>query len=137
MHLSDTVYKFIHNEKRIDYIIVRDSIDNKPAYGIDGNQPLTEIKQFKIKWNEKSLSIPDSVFSNLLEIHLCLDYLPIEAYITKNNKFLYLYAHASDGAGAYSVKFIFDSKGFVTRIVNTNECTDGYDFLDALPKDCD
>lgn len=137
LHLSDTVYKYIHNENRVDYTIAKYLIDGNRAYGIDSNSPRTEIKELKIKWNEKWLSIPDSAFSNLFEVHLCLDYLPIETYITKDNKFIYLYASASDGAGSFSVKFVFNKKGFVTRIVNTNECTDGYQFLDALPKDCE
>src|SRR5271157_5947881 len=58
IHLADTVYKFIHNEKRIDNLIQVDLIDNKKSYGIDNDLPKTEIRELKIKWNEKWLSIP-------------------------------------------------------------------------------
>lgn len=37
----------------------------------------------------------------------------------------------SDGAGSYSVKFIFDRTKYLTRIVTTNEMVNGYDFLDG------
>jgi hypothetical protein len=131
LHLSDTVFKFIHNEKRIDYLITRNLIDGRPSYGTDGGYPNFEMNALKIKWNRNWLSIPDSAFQNLLETHLCLSYLPVEAYITKNNKLLYIYIAASDGAGSYAVKFVFDRNKYLTRIVNRNECSDGFDFLDA------
>jgi len=133
LHLYDTIYKFIHNENRVDYLVSKDLIDGKRAYGIDGGLPRTEIKELKIKWNGKWLVIPDSSFANFYEIHT----KTIEAYISEDKKFIYLYISASDGAGSYSVKFVFNKNGFVTRLISTNECTDGFDFIDALPKECE
>lgn len=135
LDLADTVFKVIHNEKRVDYLISKDLIDGRRAFGIDGTYPKVELSEIKIKWNGTSLTIPDSAFHNLYEAHLCLDYLPVEAYVTKNNKLLYIYIAASDGAGSYSVKLVFNRQKYLTRIVNRNEMTDGYDFLDATAKE--
>lgn len=133
LHINDTVFKSINNEKQVDHIVSKDLIDGTRAYGIDGGFPLKEIKELKIKWNDKWLAIPDSAFKNLFEIHPTT----IEAYISKDKTLIYLYISASDGAGSYSVKFVFDKKNYITRIVNTNECTNGFDFLDALPLVCE
>jgi hypothetical protein len=113
-------------------MIVVNQIDGKRAYGIDGDSPRREIKKLKIKWNDKWLTISDNSFVNFYEIHP----KTIEVYLSKSQKFIYLYISASDGAGGYSVKFVFDKNGFVTRLISTNECTDGFDFIDALPLDC-
>lgn len=132
MYLSDTVYKIINNEKKVDYLISKNLINGKKAYGLDGGFPRTEIKDIQIEWNTKALLIPDDSFANFFDVHP----ETAEAYQTKDKKFLYLYLSASDGAGSYAVKFVFDKKGFVTRLISTNECTDGFDFIDALPQDC-
>lgn len=131
LDLVDTVYKCIHNEKRINYIISKDLIDGRQAFGIDGNYPKVELSEIRIKWNDTWITIPDSAIHNLYETHLCLDHFPIEAYITNDNKLLYIYISASDGAGSYSVKLAFNRQKYLTRIVNRNEMTNGYDFLDA------
>lgn len=133
LHLSDTVYKFIHNEKRVDYLKGKNLIDGRRAYGIDGDIPKNEIKYIKIKFNGNWLTIPKSSFANFYEVHTKM----IEAYLSKDKAFIYLYISASDGIGSYSVKFVFDKSKYVTRLISTNECTDGYDFLDALPQDCE
>jgi hypothetical protein len=130
----------LHNVYLLDTVNVIDNgvevknlIDNRYSYGIDGTMPRTEIKRMSIKWNEINLTVPDSAFTNLYEPHLCLDYLPVEAYIFKN-RYLYIYISGSDAAGSYSVKFVFDKRKYLTRIVGTNEMTDGFDFLDGTAK---
>ncbi|MBK7818295.1 MAG: hypothetical protein IPJ60_12715 [Sphingobacteriaceae bacterium] len=132
LYFSDTVWKFIHNEKRIDHLIAKNLIDDKLAYGVDGDFPKTEIKYIKIKFNGNWLTIPKSSFANFYEVHT----ETIEAYLSKDKKFIFLYISASDGIGSYAIKFVFDKTKFVTRLISTNECTDGFDFLDALPQDC-
>jgi len=112
---------------------VKNLIDNRYSYGIDRDMPKTEIKNISIKWSGLDISIPDSAFSNLYEPHLCSDYLAVETYIFKNKK-LFVYVNASDGAGGYAVKFVFDKEKYLTRIITTNEMTNGYDFLDGTAK---
>ena len=133
LHLNDTVFKLINNEKKIDYLEEKDLVDGHKAYGNDGNIPVKEIKTIKIKWNDVLLTIPASAFKNLFEIHT----KTIEAYLSKDKKLLYVYISASDGAGSYAVKFVFGKKKYITRMISTNECTDGFDFLDALPQSCE
>lgn len=134
LELADTVYKYIHEQKRVDYLEVKNIIDGRYSYGVDGTMPESEIKSMTIKWNGQSLTIPDTAYSNLYQPHLCLDYLVVESYLTKDNKNLYIYISGSDAAGGYSVKFVFDNKKYLTRIVGTNEMTDGFDFIDGTAK---
>lgn len=134
--LDDTVFKYIHNEKRIDYIQARNEIDGEYAYGTDFNIPQIEFQFIEIVWGKRWLEIPAQASKNLFEPHLCKPYIPIEAYVTNDGKLLYIYVHGSDGAGSYTAKLIFNRKGYVTRIINTNEMSTGYDFLDqtAVPE---
>jgi hypothetical protein len=125
--LPDTIYKFINNKKRVGHLIIKDSIDNYPAYGINATYPIREIKSLKINWGNTSLAIPKNAFHNLYEVHLSTT----EIYITPDNSLLYIYISASDGAGGYAVKLIFNRSGYLSRIINRNECSDGFDFLDA------
>ena len=106
------------------------TIDGKMPYGTDGDLPRNEISKLEITWNSQRVSIPVSAFHNLYEPHDCQDVSP-EAYLNSNRKLLYLYLSGSDGAGSYSVKLIFDSTAYLSRIINLNECSDGYDFLDG------
>lgn len=92
-----------------------------------------EERRFKVTWNGTRLHIPSSAYANLYEFNLT----SIEAYISHKTGCMYVYVSASDGAGAYSVKFVFSRKGFVTRLISTNECTDGFDCIDAIPTTCD
>jgi hypothetical protein len=133
IYLNDTIPEIVNGRKLYDMLEVKNLIDNRYSYGIDGDMPRTEIKSMSIKWKDINLSIPDSAFSNLYEPYLCLDYLPVEAYIFKD-QYLYIYISGSDAAGSYSVKFVFDKRKYITRIVGTNEMTDGFDFLDGTAK---
>lgn len=101
IYLFDTISTIANAQE------IKNLIDSRYSYGIDGDMPKTEFKNMSIKWNGLDISIPDSAFSNLYEPHLCSDYLAVEAYIFKNIK-LFVYVNASDGAGGYSVKFVFD-----------------------------
>jgi hypothetical protein len=133
IYLNDTIPEIVNGRKLNNVLEVKNLIDNRYSFGIDGTMPRTEIKSISIKWKDINLLIPDSAFSNLYEPHLCSDYLSVEAYIFKN-KNLFVYVNASDGAGGYSVKFVFDKEKYLTRIVATNEMTNGYDFLDGTTK---
>ncbi len=103
-----------------------------PVFGTDGTRPRMEMREFAITWNGTRLHIPSSAYANLYEFHLP----SIETYISHKTGCMYVYLTASDGASAYSVKFVFSRKGFVTRLISTNECTDGFDCLDAIPTTC-
>jgi len=134
LDICDTIYKHIRGQKEAEYLEVKNIIDGKYSYGIDGTLPKTEISIMTIKWNGHALNIPKSAYSNLFQPHIRLDNIGVEAYLTKDNKNLYIYINGSDGAGAYAAKLIFDEKKYITRIIGTNEMTVGFDFLDGIAK---
>lgn len=115
--------------------ISRNFIDGRISYGIDRSIPTSEIKSLFVEWNGNELVIPDLAYSNLYQPHLCEDYLVVEAYLSAKSNNLFIYVSGSDGAGGYSVKFIFDKMKYVTQIVGTNESMNGFDFIDCLVKD--
>ena len=109
--ISDTVYRSIDGQEKVVGFIAKNIIDGKRSYGIDGIIPKEEIEVISITWNDKNIRIPYSVYSNFYEPNFCEEYLPIEVYLT-NDKKIFLYMSGSDGAGAYSVKFIFNSSRY-------------------------
>ncbi|MDP4230557.1 MAG: hypothetical protein Q8916_09170 [Bacteroidota bacterium] len=114
-------------------------IDGKQAYGIDlydsttGVSGIREIARMNIVWAGVKLKIPRKAIHNLYAAWLC-DSLAdqVEAYVTPDRKLLYIYVAGSDASGSYAVKFIFDRKGYITRIVTDAEDFASFDFLDAL-----
>jgi hypothetical protein len=110
----------------------RHLIPTKQVYGKDGGLPSLEVREFDVNWNGVRLRIPKESFANLYEFHLP----SIETYVSRTMGCLYVYVSASDGAGSYSVKFVFNKTGFVTRLISTNECTDGFDCVDGIPTRC-
>ncbi|MEI8279446.1 MAG: hypothetical protein WCG87_06755 [Bacteroidota bacterium] len=133
VHLADTVYKFIHNRKEVDYLIEKNIIDGKKFYGFYGEVRRIEISKLKIKWGRNWLIVPRRAYSNLFEPH----FSSLEAYLSENKKLLFIYLHGADGADSYSVKFVFNEKQYLTRLITTIECVDGYDFLDAKVDICE
>lgn len=132
LQLTDTVYAVSNHKKIVDTVLVLNKIDNTFAYGIHGNLPATEILSFIILRNNTKLQIPKHAYSDLYNIHFCIYHKAPEVYITKDNTYLYLYLHGSDGANQYSVKLIFDKTGYVTRIVNKHPCLTDFDFIDGF-----
>jgi len=132
LQLVDTIFSYSNHKKKIDSIVVRNNIDSTYAYGIHGNIPATEMLSFIILRNNRKLQIPKNAYSDLYNIHFCIYHKAPEVYITKDNVYLYVYLHGSDGADQYSVKFIFDKTGYVTRIVNKHPCLADFDFIDGF-----
>lgn len=132
MQLTDTVFSVSNHKKTMDSIVVRNKIDNTFAYGVRGTVPLTEISSFIVLRNNIKLQIPKQAYSDLYNIHFCIYHKAPEVYITKDNTYLYIYLHGSDGDNQYSVKFIFDKIGYVTRIVNKHPCLTDFDFIDGF-----
>jgi len=132
LQLTDTVFSILNYKNVIDSIVVRNKIDNRYAYGVRGNVPDTEISSFIILRNNIKLQIPKQAYSDLYNIHFCIYHKAPEAYITKDNTYLYFYLYGSDGANQYSVKLIFDKIGYVTRIVNKHPCLTDFDFIDGF-----
>lgn len=132
IQLTDTLYSMHHGKKKADSVIYSNKIDGTRAYGISGTVPKEEIGTFIILRGNTKLQIPKSAYSDLYNVHLCENNKAPEAYITADNKHLYIYMHGGEGKTAYAVKFVFDQKGFVTRILNTHHCLKDFDFIDGF-----
>lgn len=132
LQLTDTIFSVSNHKKKVDSILIRNRIDSAFAYGVHGNMPATEISSFIILRNNSKLQIPKKAYSDLYNIHFCIYHKAPEVYVTKDNVYLYVYLHGSDGANQYSVKFIFDKTGYVTRIVNKHPCLADFDFIDGF-----
>lgn len=132
LQLTDTIFSISNHKRIIDSVVVKNKIDNTFAFGIHGNLPSTEMLSFIIFRNNIKLQIPKQAYSDLYNIHFCIYHKAPEVYITKDNGYLYVYLHGSDGDNQYSVKFIFDKTGYVTRIVNKHPCLADFDFIDGF-----
>jgi len=132
LQLVDTIFSVVNYKNVVDSIIVRNKIDGTFAFGVSGNRPATEIFSFIILRNNIKLQIPKKAYSDLYNIHFCMYHKAPEAYITKDNAYLYVYLHGSDGTDQYSVKIIFDKTGYLTRIVNIHSCLTDFDFIDGF-----
>jgi hypothetical protein len=136
VQLSDTIYKTVDKKKVFDSVRVTNNIDSTYAYGVYGKVPATEISSFVVLRNYKKITIPKNAYTDLYNLYYCTDQKLPEVYITKDNKYLFVYLHGGNGAEQYSVKLIFDKNGYVTRIVNKHPCLKDYDFLDGFG-DCE
>lgn len=132
VQLTDTVFVMNHGKKKAESVIQKNFIDSVKAYGIDGEMPKEEFSTFIILRGYSKVQIPRSAYSDLYNIHLCENNKAPEAYITSDNKYLYIYMHGGEGKNAYAVKFIFDNKKYLTRIVNTHHCLKDFDFMDGF-----
>lgn len=126
LDLVDTVRKA---NGEVDYLISKNIIDNTKAYGIDGNMPKTEISDFTIKINQKSITLHQKHVNDIYNINL----QTTEAYFDSRSGYIYVYISGSDAAGSYSAKYVFDENGYITRII-AELC--GFDFIDGLKYNC-
>lgn len=132
MQLADTVFSMHHGKKKIDSIVYKNHIDGVRAYGIYAEAPKEEFSAFIILRGYSKIEIPKTAYSDLYNPHVCENNKAPEAYITKDDKYLYLYMHGGEGKNAYAVKFVFDNEKYLTRIVNTHPCMKDFDFLDGF-----
>lgn len=111
------------------YVMSNNIIDGRKIYGVDGTVPTKEIESFEIEINEKEISFPLNVIDDLYNLNTDLT----EVYESRNGQYLYIYMNGADGAASYSVKLVFSSKGYITRIVAVL-C--GFNFIDGIEFDC-
>lgn len=132
MQIKDTIFAMHHGKKKIDSIVNKNFIDSVQAYGINGDIPKEEFSAFIILRNNSKIKIPRSAYSDLYNIRVCENNKAPEAYISKDNKYLYIYMHGGEGNHAYAVKFVFDNTKYLTRILNTHPCLKDFDFIDGF-----
>lgn len=120
------------NSKKHNLDLEHGMIDGYKAHGILGNRPTTQLTDIKILWDTTVLTIPLRAFTGLYNLWLSNPNAdPPEAYVTRDGSLLYIYIAGADGAGSYSVKFVFNRKRYVTRIIGSIECMDQFDYIDG------
>jgi hypothetical protein len=88
-------------------------INNKKIWGTFGNMPKTQYGKFQIEVSGNNIDLPYGEYDDLYEPNLSYT----NAYYVKKTSCLYIVAHNSDGAGAYSVIWIIDKGKYFKRIV--------------------
>ncbi len=129
---TDTLFSTFKGKKRIEKVVPLNHIDSTLAIGVNCTIPATEFASFIILVNNKKITIPSSAYKDLYNIHFCANNKKPELYVTRDSKYIYIYMHGSDGKDSYSVKFIFNTKMYLTRIVNTHPCLADFDFIDGF-----
>lgn len=105
-----------------DYYV---DIDGQVPYGGFHGIPTTEIDTLYISINGKYLNIPRSAYSNFYGPNICHE-IPrirlirtIEAYVSLDSQYLYVYLNGGNAANTYFSKLVFDTNGFITKIATS------------------
>ena len=92
-------------------------INGKNFYGTDGTIPKNGIKSITLKNNDKLISIDKNQMRDLFEPN----FDNTQVFYDKSTQIIYLTMHNSDGAGGYSVAWVFEPSKLPKRFVlNTN-----------------
>lgn len=126
LDLVDTIWK---SNGKVDYLKTKNLIDGRKAYGIDGNIPRTELSEFIIKVNQEVIKVSNKYFNDIFNVNL----EKTEVYFDPARNLIFVYINGSDAAGSYSVKYVINKTGYITRII-TDFC--GFDFIDGINYDC-
>ena len=115
MHLEDTVFKYINNEKRVDYTIGYNIIDDKYAYGILDEIPQWQLTSLKLTIKGIKVAIPDSAYDDMYDFRPHLSYCRV---VFAKNGTIYLTMSAGDGAVAYFVAWIIKDGKYIGRYID-------------------
>lgn len=85
-------------------------IDGHDINGTDGNIPKMEVSAITITLKGKKVTVPKALYQDLYEPHK-------KFTILHDNKYFYVHAYGSDGAGGYEIVWTIDPKGSVSRQV--------------------
>ena len=97
-----------------------DSIDGRFPHGAMGDGPVTEIISIDILFNEKPIRIPRFAYEDLYDPNICEEQnfeRGIEAYLSMNGEYIYVYLYGGEAASNYFAKLVFDHEKYITRIV--------------------
>jgi hypothetical protein len=109
-------------------------IDGRRFYGTDGTMPQDEFDSFIVTINGRDIDIPKGACSRFYNPNFCSYFgggASVEAYESSDGRHLYIYMGASDGAGAYSIKWVFDHKRWLTYMVGLLDFS-GNEMMDGL-----
>jgi len=94
-------------------------IDGAHFWGADGGIPSREIGTFRVAIDGMELPVPESAIRGLYEPNMCS--VNGGSYVwageSASGNHLFVYMEASDGAGAYCVKWVFSHSAYITRVI--------------------
>ncbi|WP_212002846.1 SH3 domain-containing protein [Chitinophaga sp. HK235] len=90
-----------------------DKINHQPYYGSDGGLPTRQYGSLVIQYGKRNIPVPDSVIRGLYQPNMELTAVN---YDRKNDR-LYITADNSDGAGHYSLLWLFEHGIYVRRVL--------------------
>jgi len=120
---DSTVFNTVHSTDGYTYIL---SINSKEIFGLTWDTPTVSVlDSLTISINDKRFIIPDSIFSDLYFPNFCEispNKRPIEAFLSPNKKYIYLYVTGGQMNVNFFCKIIFDIEGrkVVGRMIADN-----------------
>jgi hypothetical protein len=91
------------------------TIDGKVPKGVDGNLPNIELRSIAVTINGKPLAIPTNAYNDLYEPSIS----SFNVYSDKKGTIFLYMPYNSDGAGGYSVAWMFKNGRYVKRYVDS------------------
>jgi len=95
-------------------------IDGKVYWGLDGGMPVSEISRFKVKYKDRVIHLPETDYSDLYSpfTEHCP---PDKIHVTDGvNSYIVFITNCSDGAGFYTVAWIFKDGKYIRRVVDSS-----------------
>ncbi|MCB2377594.1 hypothetical protein LGH70_08370 [Hymenobacter sp. BT635] len=80
------------------------------AWGVDGTMPKTEIRAAQATLNGKRVPIARQLLAGLFECTYSVE-------VRRHGSTYFVYQNNSDGAGGYTLVWVFDSKGLRQRLI--------------------
>ncbi|MBI5373161.1 MAG: hypothetical protein HZA79_14150 [Sphingobacteriales bacterium] len=110
------------------------TIGGRPVYGfIYDTNKVTQIAEFSVTINQEKHTVDKSLLSDLFFPNLCEKYYaknPVEAFLSPDEKYIYLYLFGGQEANTYLCKFIIDIElnAVVGRMLASFKELDFYQF---------
>lgn len=96
------------------------SIDGKRPFGSEYGLPSYLFESISIEFEGQEIAIPKNAYTNLYNFNKCQSFgftKKIEAYISKDGNFVYLYIYGGNAASTYFSKLIFNNKKYLDRTI--------------------
>jgi hypothetical protein len=94
------------------------SINNLQPYGCTYSKPTKKLKSITVNFGDKKITVPDSIYADLYEPILNDSLLKrenLQAYVSANDQFVYLYLYGGEAVDTYFTKLIINKNGSTTR----------------------
>ena len=123
INIDIKIKNFTPNHHKIKGNLVEEnitSIDGKRPFGSEYSLPSYSFESISIQFEGQNIFIPTKAYSNFYNFNKCQSYnfkRKIEAYVSEDGNFIYLYIYGGNAASTYFSKLIFNNKKYLTRTV--------------------